>query len=66
MYIVLVLTLPNFDNLFVVESDASGIGLGALMMQDKKPISYLSQTLTENQRQKSVYERELMVIVFAI
>lgn len=61
-----VLSLPNVDLLFVVESDASEIGLGAVLMQEKRPIAYFSQTLMERQRMKSVYERELMAMLFAI
>ncbi|RVW54083.1 Retrovirus-related Pol polyprotein from transposon 17.6 [Vitis vinifera] len=35
-------------------------------MQIHKPVAYFSQVLTARERQKSIYERELMVIVLAV
>ncbi|KAF8114416.1 hypothetical protein N665_0038s0040 [Sinapis alba] len=41
----LVLSLPDVQEKFVVEADASGYGLGAALVQKKKPIAYFSKGL---------------------
>jgi transposase InsO family protein len=41
----LVLCLSDFSSPFVVECDACGTGLGAVLMQHEQPISFLSKAL---------------------
>ncbi|GJZ04252.1 putative mitochondrial protein [Tanacetum coccineum] len=55
-----VLSLPNFDQPFIVETDASGVGLGAVLQQNGHPIAYLSKTLSAKHQALSTYEKEFL------
>ena len=63
----LVLTSPNFDQPFVVESDASSVAVGAILAQRKEdkrvhPIQYASRTMTSAERIHSA-EREALAVI---
>jgi len=55
----LVLTLPDFSKVFVVEIDVSGSGIDVVLMQDHYPIAFISKAL-------NIHQKELLAVVFAI
>ncbi|GJX22727.1 putative mitochondrial protein [Tanacetum coccineum] len=57
-----VLGLPNFSQEFVVETDASGTGIGAVLCQNGHPIAYLSKTLAAKHQSLSNYEKEFLAL----
>ena len=60
-----VLALLDFSKPFFIECDASGLGLGAMIMQDRKPIAFQSQALKGNNLHFSTYE-ELLALASTI
>jgi hypothetical protein len=53
-----VLALPNFNEEFVIETDASDRGIGTMLSQNGHPIAFYNKALGVNNSKLSTYEKE--------
>jgi hypothetical protein len=73
-----VLTQPNFNKRFYLQTDASAYGVGAVLSQEGgntttsllkrtkptlHPVAYYSATFTPTERNYDIYERELLAVM---
>ena len=61
-----VLQIPEANEGMVVYTDASGSGLGAVLMQHGKVVAYASRQLKPNETKYATHDLELAAIVFAL
>ena len=66
-----VLAYPNFDKPFVLQTDASDVGLGVVLAQHDgngggRVIAYASYTLSQRERNYSTMEKEALAVVTAM
>lgn len=61
-----ILVLPKFSHTFELHYDASKIGIGVVLSQQGRSITYFSETLAGARGRYSTYEVEFYVIVQAI
>jgi hypothetical protein len=65
-----VLRMADFSKPFILQTDASGLALGAVLSQEfdgcRQPIAYASRTLTAQERKaSSIYELECLAVLFS-
>ncbi|XP_063590436.1 uncharacterized protein LOC134767369 [Penaeus indicus] len=64
-----ILKLPDINNPFILRTDASEVGLGAVLLQEdadeKLPVAYASRKLSNTEQKYSVIERECLAVVWA-
>ncbi|KAG5875347.1 hypothetical protein JTB14_030324 [Gonioctena quinquepunctata] len=65
----LCLTCPDFTIPFIVQTDASSYGIGAVFFQEhsdgEQIICYISRSLTRSEKNYSTTERELLAVIYA-
>ncbi|KAL5477031.1 hypothetical protein EMCRGX_G023770 [Ephydatia muelleri] len=63
-----VLVMPQFTQEFILDTDTSGEGLGAVLSQviegEEKVVAYASKTLTRTERKYCVTHREILALVW--
>ena len=61
-----ILTIPEGENDFVTYCDASGQGLGAVLMHHGRVIAYDSHQLKDYKKNYPTHDLELATVVFAL
>jgi len=65
-----ILKLPDLKKPFILRTDASDYGVGAVLMQDHDghlfPVSYASKKLTDRERAYATVEKECFAVVWAL
>lgn len=62
----LILVLPSFDKLFIIECDASNIVVGAVLNQEGRPATFFSERLNEAKSRYASYDVELYAFIQAL
>jgi hypothetical protein len=61
-----ILAMPNFNEPFTIESDASGTSIEAVLSQQGQSIAFMSHALGITKQSWSVYAKEMLAIIHAI
>ncbi|MGL5709134.1 MAG: reverse transcriptase domain-containing protein, partial [Aeromonas sp.] len=62
----LYLRIPDMNIRFELETDASNVGIGGVLMQDSLPIAYISRSLTKAEQKYSITEKEVLAALWSM
>ena len=60
---------PNFSQLFLLQTDASDVGVGAVLSQggeNDRPIAYFSRKLLDRKKKYSTVEKECLAVLLGM
>lgn len=63
---LLQVTMPDWNKRFILETDASNTGLGAVLRQDSIPIAYASRKLTDIEKKYGITEKEVLASLWGM
>lgn len=58
--------IPDMNGEFELESDASNVGIGAVLRQNGRPVGYISRTLSKSEKNYSITEKEVLAAIWAM
>lgn len=61
-----VLALPDFSELFVLETDACDLGNEVVLMQRDRLVAFLSKALGSHHQKVSIYEKEFLALIMTV
>lgn len=57
---------PDFEKPFELTTDASNFAIGAVLSQDRHPITFISRTLPTTEQNYATNEKEILAIAWAL
>ena len=58
--------MPDLKKSFIVECDALGNGIGAILMQEGRSLAFESWLIKGKDLHKPIYEKEMLAILHAL